>query len=445
MNTTELRKPLIQTVAILAGLIFLISLAGGSESTSFFGMIETIIGGIFSIIKLGIGLPLAFAFAIACLIGVFFAAVALYSVEDCKKIYGQFRQNLTRVKNDLLNRECSSHVCSDLPNKTPVQSTAVSEVEDAIREEISAPVESEESIAIKALEEKMVSSLEGQQNKEKELENSIATLSQQLETKAEVAINEQVTGLISAQEETSNTISTTTSRVESLEAVIKEQATEASKLNQTIADLQKQLDASKTEDLNKKVEELHNQLKSAEDSSELDSKIEELQKKLEAASDTSDLTAKIDELQKKLEAADKGDLNKQVQELQAKIDNADDDKLSTKVVELEKKLDDANNEILQLQNLFTAPPEEAPKKKKTNIAPKSDDKLDTKHRIFSYLEDSKDQKLFAEKVQEAVNNDMTYAEIDEFLTASLSKKTDTIIKDHPSLTKDYVRHTKKQS
>ncbi|MDJ0624732.1 MAG: hypothetical protein QNJ17_17355 [Desulfocapsaceae bacterium] len=64
------------------------------------------------------------------------------------------------------------------------------------------------------------------------------------------------------------------------------------------------------------------------------------------------------------------------------------------------------------------------------------------HRIFSYLEKDSDKKQFAKFVAEAVQQNMTYAEIDEFLSKSLPKKVDEIIKDHPTLTKEYIRDCK---
>jgi hypothetical protein len=64
------------------------------------------------------------------------------------------------------------------------------------------------------------------------------------------------------------------------------------------------------------------------------------------------------------------------------------------------------------------------------------------YRIFAYLEKETDKKQFMECVAKAVEKEMTYAEIDSFLTESLPKKIDGIIKDHPSLTKDYIRACK---
>ncbi len=66
------------------------------------------------------------------------------------------------------------------------------------------------------------------------------------------------------------------------------------------------------------------------------------------------------------------------------------------------------------------------------------------HRIFSYLEKDNDKKLFADLIKEAVEKEMTYTEIDEFLSQSLPEKLDTIIKEHPVLTKEYIRERRQK-
>ncbi len=63
-------------------------------------------------------------------------------------------------------------------------------------------------------------------------------------------------------------------------------------------------------------------------------------------------------------------------------------------------------------------------------------------RIFSYLEKDADKKQFAKYITEAIEKNMTYAEIDVFLSKSLPKKLYIIIKEHPSLTKEYIRECK---
>lgn len=63
--------------------------------------------------------------------------------------------------------------------------------------------------------------------------------------------------------------------------------------------------------------------------------------------------------------------------------------------------------------------------------------------IFSYIESDDDKTLFTMAVEEAVAQEMTYAKIDEYLTENLNPELDKIIKDHPSLTKTYIRNFKK--
>jgi len=64
--------------------------------------------------------------------------------------------------------------------------------------------------------------------------------------------------------------------------------------------------------------------------------------------------------------------------------------------------------------------------------------------IFTYIEKQDDQSLFIEKVQEALAQEMTYAQIDEYLTNSLPQELDKIIKDHPALTKNYIRNLRRE-
>ena len=62
--------------------------------------------------------------------------------------------------------------------------------------------------------------------------------------------------------------------------------------------------------------------------------------------------------------------------------------------------------------------------------------------IFSYM-GKEDQAIFIKTVEDAVAQDMTYSQIHEYLTNNLSAELDKIIKDHPSLTKTYIRNLRK--
>jgi predicted nuclease with TOPRIM domain len=63
--------------------------------------------------------------------------------------------------------------------------------------------------------------------------------------------------------------------------------------------------------------------------------------------------------------------------------------------------------------------------------------------IFTYIDKKEDQLLFMEKVKEALLQEMTYAQIDHYLTKSLPFELNKIIKDHPTLTKNYIRNLRR--
>ncbi len=60
--------------------------------------------------------------------------------------------------------------------------------------------------------------------------------------------------------------------------------------------------------------------------------------------------------------------------------------------------------------------------------------------IFSYIDNEVHQTLFIEKVTEALKQEMTYAQIDDYLSKALPADLDKIIKDHPALTRNYIRN-----
>ncbi len=63
--------------------------------------------------------------------------------------------------------------------------------------------------------------------------------------------------------------------------------------------------------------------------------------------------------------------------------------------------------------------------------------------IFSYFEADEDKELFVDKIEEAIKQEMTYAQIDIFLTEELPEGVDKVAKDHPSLTKNYIRNLRR--
>jgi hypothetical protein len=60
--------------------------------------------------------------------------------------------------------------------------------------------------------------------------------------------------------------------------------------------------------------------------------------------------------------------------------------------------------------------------------------------ILAYIDSDQDKDLFRNTVDEAINQEMTYTQIDDFLTSKLPASLDKVIKSHPSLTKAYIRN-----
>lgn len=105
--------------------------------------------------------------------------------------------------------------------------------------------------------------------------------------------------------------------------------------------------------------------------------------------------------------------------------------LSKKIDSMQKQVQTLSESLQELQNNV-----------EESIDDEQVDTADTSHRIFNYLENDKDKEKFAALIKESVDKSLTYAEINTFLSQSLSKKNDAIIKDHPSLTKQYIRDCK---
>ncbi len=89
----------------------------------------------------------------------------------------------------------------------------------------------------------------------------------------------------------------------------------------------------------------------------------------------------------------------------------------------------------------------AEKEAKTESAVTADKETteDTDHKILSYFTKKADEKKFVTLVKDSVEQNMTYAQVDEYLNKSLSKAAAKVISEHPSLTKDYIRECRQKS
>ncbi len=137
--------------------------------------------------------------------------------------------------------------------------------------------------------------------------------------------------------------------------------------------------------------------------------------------DVEELTGKIDELK---EAKQK--IHDVLSDLSAQVAQEPDAELKDQISTLEALYNKTKDSLTDLSNRLEAVEQEV-----TRPTPSGG--------IFSYIEAEEDKLLVAKQVELAISRDMTYAQIDDFLSETLPEKLDTVMKDHPSLTKDYIR------
>jgi prefoldin subunit 5 len=179
--------------------------------------------------------------------------------------------------------------------------------------------------------------------------------------------------------------------------------------------------------------------------------LEEKTASFEEAIETKATTEAIDESSKKLSTELenlKGSIKPITDKLTSLEDNMsaitpdDDSDGDDFQVMINKTIDTLKGDIEVVQNDVA----------KLNATPVDDSKIsnaakitDAEHRILSYFSKKADTNMFVSLVTEAVEQGMTYAQIDSFLGDSLSKEAFAIIAGHPSLTKDYIRTIRQQS
>jgi predicted nucleic acid-binding Zn-ribbon protein len=115
--------------------------------------------------------------------------------------------------------------------------------------------------------------------------------------------------------------------------------------------------------------------------------------------------------------------------LNNKFDEIDDSKLRKQIELLELSTNETNTNIDDIAERLTTLEED------TEQAPTSG--------IFSYIKNEADRNALVTEIKKAISQEMTYAQIDEFLTKNLNLELNKIVKDHPSLTKNYIRNLKR--
>lgn len=143
------------------------------------------------------------------------------------------------------------------------------------------------------------------------------------------------------------------------------------------------------------------------------------------------LKEKVEELSMSIENLQRSE--KQIKDLVAKLNEkiqaGPDQELIEQIKNLEQLHGDTQNELENLMNRL--------KSLETGL------KQTPTSGIFTYIEKEEEQNIFIAKVEEALAQEMTYAQIDEYLTNNLPSELDKIIKDHPSLTRNYIRNLRR--
>jgi len=139
------------------------------------------------------------------------------------------------------------------------------------------------------------------------------------------------------------------------------------------------------------------------------------------------LKVKLDDLHNTVSALQESEksINEVITQLSEKLNKSNDQEIREQLTKLEKLQATTKEEIDAIQERLNSL-EGSIKQSQTSG-------------IFAYIEDEGSQYLFTESVAEAVDKGLTYAQIDDYLSETLPAALDKVIKDHPSLTKNYIR------
>lgn len=93
MKNSKFRTPLLQSAAVLGGVIFVALIAASSGSGHEGGGFFSVLAGIGNAILFVIGLAVGLILCIALLVGIFLAAVGMVSPEQASQMYAQLKKN----------------------------------------------------------------------------------------------------------------------------------------------------------------------------------------------------------------------------------------------------------------------------------------------------------------------------------------------------------------
>ncbi len=333
MKRDDLQKPLVQSALVLLAVFLLIGFVAGSSADSISGGITSMFKGIFLTILFVVALILAVVISIALLVGIYLAAIALYSPQAAGDSYHKLLAYLKEYGSSWSESLQKRMARSKSKNSSSTPHTTVSSPTVHVSEKTKTSYPTEDTD--RRLSEE-ISKIDTSLTHLKEQNKNISAAVSELETTiSEMPVEEVSTTTLKLsvrQEELAASLAECQSRLDEMSSTLQQ--------NETAMGQQKK-------------------------------QLQEALEKIEA------LTSEIDALRPEIQSAEKP----------------------------------------------SQQPEEEP-------------------RIFAYIERQQSRKQFTDLVDEALAEDMTYAEIDDFLSQSLPPEIDTVLKEHPTLTKDFIRDRK---
>lgn len=132
MFKSEIKKPLLQSLAVIALGLICFGFVVSAESHTFFGSIWAIISGVLYTFLYAIGLTIGVAFCIACLFAIFLGTIYLVSKDQAHSLWNnlkiKLKYNAGEIK-DLYNKygcSCSKSSCNPKKKMEPSVATTPS-------------------------------------------------------------------------------------------------------------------------------------------------------------------------------------------------------------------------------------------------------------------------------------------------------------------------------
>lgn len=152
------------------------------------------------------------------------------------------------------------------------------------------------------------------------------------------------------------------------------------------------------------------------------------------------MKSQLDELHNQVEQLQisEQEIKDVVEKLVAEAKSSTNEEVKTQLAKLEKLQESTATELQAIIKRIEAI------EKETSPTAQLEQVLPQQIGIFAYIDSEQEQQLFIEQVKAAVAKELTYAQIDDFLTKNLSKALDEIVKDHPTLTKNYIREVREE-